>query len=134
MLLTIGAVAKGAGVGTQTLRYYERRGLLSTAERSAAGYRLFPGDEVRRVLFIRRAQALGFTLGEIGDLLALRVKNGRRCDSIKRAAQATRKRVRERIADLRRMDTALNDLIRACDARRTTETCPILSALEVGGG
>ena len=134
MMLSIGVVAKAAGVGVQTLRYYERRGLLSRAERSSGGYRLFAPDDLRRVLFIRRAQALGFTLAEIGVLLALRVKDGRRCAGVKRAAEHTRERVRERIADLRRMDRALNGLIHACDEQRSTDTCPILSALEIGGG
>ena len=72
--LRIGAVAEAAGVGVQTLRYYERRGLLSARHRTAGGYREYAPDTVRRVVFIRRAQAMGFTLDEIRALLALRVR------------------------------------------------------------
>jgi DNA-binding transcriptional MerR regulator len=132
-MLLIGAVARAAGVGVQTLRYYERRGLLSPAERSPSGYRLFPDDEPRRVRFIRRAQALGFTLVEIKDLLKLRVKDSRRCDTVRTAARVTRARVRERIADLRRMEKALEKLIHRCAAGRETDVCPLLAVLETRG-
>ena len=98
-MLTIGALARDTGAGVQTLRYYERRGLLSKVSRSAAGYRLFAPTDVQRVRFIRHAQTLGFTLDEIRDLLALRVKNGRRCDGVRRAALSTRERVRDRLVN-----------------------------------
>lgn len=127
-MLTIGAVAKRAEV----LRYYERRGQLSTARRSASVYRFFPSDEPRRVRFIRRAQALGFTLSEIGALLELRLKDGRRCEKVKFAAQCTHERVRARLTDLRRMERALNALILSCDAGRVTDGCPMLLSLVTG--
>ncbi len=131
--LRIGALATAAGVGVQTLRYYERRGLLRAKGRTAAGYRQYAADAVRRVVFIRRAQAMGFTLDEIQHLLALRVQSSRRCEPVKRSASAARERVRERLAALRRMDTILERLIDACDARQVTEECPILEALEPDG-
>ncbi len=133
-MLTIGTVAKSAGVGVETLRYYERRGLLSSALRSPAGYRLFPDDEVRRVRFVRRAQTLGFTLEEIGGLLALRVERGRGCAAVRRSAQRTRARVRARIADLRRVERGLVGLIGSCDAKRNTDPCPMLATLDLEGG
>jgi Hg(II)-responsive transcriptional regulator len=131
--LRIGALATAAGVGVQTLRYYERRGLLRAKGRTAGGYRQYAADAVRRVVFIRRAQAMGFTLDEIQHLLALRVQSSRRCEPVKRSAAAARARVRERLASLRRMDAILGRLIDACDARRVTEECPILEALEPDG-
>lgn len=128
--LRIGAVAAAAGVGVQTLRYYERRGLLSALRRSSGGYREYSDDAVRRVVFIRRAQAMGFTLDEIQSLLSLRVRDPRGCESIKRAAEVAQRRVREHLAALQRMDKVLAKLVRACDARTVTEECPILTALE----
>jgi MerR family mercuric resistance operon transcriptional regulator len=128
--LRIGAVAVAAGVGVQTLRYYERRGLLSAGHRTAAGYREYSEEAVRRVVFIRRAQAMGFTLDEIGGLLALRVREPRRCEPVKKSAEIARARVQEQLTALRRMDKVLARLIRACDARTVTEECPILAALE----
>ncbi len=128
--LRIGAVAEAAGVGVQTLRYYERRGLLSARRRTAGGYREYAPDAVRRVVFIRRAQAMGFTLDEIGALLALRVREPRGCEPVKKSAEIAHARVHEQLTALRRMDKVLARLIRACDARAVTEACPILEALE----
>jgi DNA-binding transcriptional MerR regulator len=128
--LRIGAVAAAAGVGVQTLRYYERRGLLSARRRSASGYREYAADAVRRVVFIRRAQAMGFTLDEIRALLALRVREPRRCDSVRRSAEVARGRIHEHLTALQRMDEVLERLIGACDARAVTGECPILAALE----
>lgn len=117
-------------MGVQTLRYYERRGLLSARRRTAGGYREYAPDAVRRVVFIRRAQAMGFTLDEIGALLALRVREPRGCEPVKKSAEIAHARVHEQLTALRRMDKVLARLIRACDARAVTEACPILEALE----
>lgn len=133
MALTIGGVAKAAGVGIQTLRYYERRGLLTEPERTPAGYRKFSEAEVQRVQFIRRAQGIGFTLEEIRQLLSLRVLSGRRCAGVERAARQTRDRVQERLAELQRIEKALSRMIRACQDRRPTDDCPMLEALELRG-
>ncbi len=132
--LRIGAVAAAAGVGVQTLRYYERRGLLPALRRTSAGYREYSADAVRRVLFIRRAQAMGFTLDEIRALLSLRVRERRPCEPIKETAEIARRRVREHLIALQRMDEVLEGLIRACDAHEVTEECPILEALETNRG
>ncbi len=128
--LRIGALAVAAGVGVQALRYYERRGLLTALRRTASGYREYSVDAVRRVVFIRRAQAMGFTLDEIRVLLSLRVREQRRCEPVKEAAEVARRRVREHLTALQRMDAVLERLIHACDARAITEECPILAALE----
>jgi MerR family copper efflux transcriptional regulator len=130
MTLTIGGLAKRSGVSIQTLRYYERRTLLSTPERSPSGYRQYPEDEVQRVEFIRRAKGLGFTLEEIGKLLSLRVLAGGRCGGVEKAAQMTQRRVHERLEQLARLDSTLTRLIQNCKHGRATDHCPILDALE----
>ena len=131
-MLTTDTVAKRAEVGVQTLRHYERRGLLSSAGRNASWYRLFPSDEPRRVRFIRHAQVLGFTLSEIGALLELGVTDNRRSEKVKQAAQGTHEGVRARLIDLRRMGRALNALLRSCDAGRGTDGCRMRLDLEIG--
>jgi len=128
--LTIGQLAGRAGVHLETVRYYERRGLLPRPPRSRSGYRQYPPDAVRRVRFIKRAQGLGFTLEEIEDLLALRVQHGRGCGAVEREARGVVARVESRIAELERMRTVLAKLVTACEERRATEECPILDALE----
>ncbi len=130
MALTIGRLAQASGVGVQTLRYYERRGLLSRVTRTPGGYRQFPEEEVRRIRFIRRAQGLGFTLEEIAELLTLRVERGRSCGDVEQAARLTRERVRARLADLRRMDRVLGALVESCERWQATAACPILTALD----
>jgi MerR family copper efflux transcriptional regulator len=128
--LTIGQLARRAGVHLETVRYYERRGLLPSPPRSRAGYRQYPPEAVRRVRFIKRAQGLGFTLEEIADLLALRVQHARGCAAVEREARGVIARVEARVAELERVRTALLELVTACQERRPTEECPILDALE----
>jgi DNA-binding transcriptional MerR regulator len=127
--LRIGSVARDAGVRVPTLRYYERLGLLRPSGRTAGGFRTYASDAAERVLFIRRAQDVGFTLAEIRDLLALRVRPNRSCATVKRSAEATRERVRERLKELRRVESVLTRLLRACDTHEETAACPILEAL-----
>lgn len=106
-VLRVGDLAKRAGVGVQTLHYYERLGLLPKPERSAANYRLYPPDALRRVLFIKKAQALGFTLEEIGEILSLRTRGKAPCC---RVADLARQHLREldaRIAALQEFRRAL---------------------------
>lgn len=129
----IGSVARDAGVRVPTLRYYERLGLLRPTGRTSGGFRTYATDAAARVLFIRRAQEMGFTLAEIRDLLTLRVRSNRSCAAVRRAAESTRERVRERLHDLRRMDAALTRLLRACDSHEATTDCPILEALDSTG-
>lgn len=126
--LKIGEVARRAGVNIDTVRYYERSGLLPPPPRRPSGYRAYDVDAVRRLRFIRRAKALGFTLNEIGELMGL----SRRSDvpAVRRAAEQKLREVDRRIAELRRVRDALAGLIQACPGRGPADACPILSALD----
>lgn len=128
--LTIGGVARAAAVNVQTVRYYERRGLVVSPHRTPAGYRQYPSDVIARLRFIKHAQALGFSLNEIRELLALRVKPGVACETV---AQRTRQKialVTERIRQLKRIKVTLDHLAAACAGRRPTGDCPVLRAME----
>src|SRR5437867_10227253 len=128
--LTIGKLAKQVGVNIQTVRYYERRRMLSPATRTSSGYRLYGEEALRRLRFIKNAQALGFTLREIADLLSLRVSSTARCGDVQRKAQAKLAQVEAKIRDLRALDRALQDLVRACRGGQPTDRCPILKSME----
>lgn len=129
--LGIGALAKRAGVGIDTVRYYERAGLLAPKTRLQSGYRRYSGAELARLRFIRRAQALGFSLKEIRELLAL--SKGRDVARVKRAAQAKLADVEQRIAALERVRAGLASLIAACPGHGEPSDCPILRALGAEG-
>ena len=127
--MRIGTAAAQAGVNVQTLRYYERRGLLPRPPRRTSGYREFPEDAVRAVRFVKRAQDLGFTLDEIEELLRLR--NDKRRDRA-RVRSVAGKRVRDidrKIAELQAMKKALSHLLHCCEDGSTLE-CPIIEALD----
>jgi len=127
--LTIGKLAQRAGVGVETIRFYEREGLISEPPRRPSGYRDYPLETVARIVFIRRAKNLGFTLKEINELLELRVRPRRNCAQVKRSADAKIADIDGKIASLRRMRRALKDLTRACEKRTPTTECPILTSL-----
>jgi Hg(II)-responsive transcriptional regulator len=127
--MRIGTAAEQAGVNIQTLRYYERRGLLPRPPRRESGYREFPDEAVGVVRFIKRAQDLGFTLDEVEELLKLR--NEKRRDRVRIRAVAER-RVRQidrKIAELQAMKNALGHLLHCCREGSTLE-CPIIEALD----
>lgn len=124
------ANAVGLGVGVETIRFYERKGLLAEPPRTASGYRQYPPEAIERLRFIRRAQGLGFTLDEISDLLALRVDEVAACASVEAQARSKLDRVGEKIAELRHIERALERLVAACQAREPTGECPILGELE----
>lgn len=130
MALTIGQVASAANVNVETIRYYERRGLIPEPERSPSGYRQYTRAAVRRLRFVKRAQVLGFTLAEISELLELRADPGRSCEQVEVEASRTIQRIDRKIAELRRMRSALAPLRRACRERPSSEECPLLDALE----
>lgn len=113
-----------------TVRYYERRGLLPHPPRTTAGYRQCPPDTVRRMAFIKRAQALGFTLEEIGGLLSLRVTPGHRCASVEQQARSAIGRLDGQLDELQRMRLALKRLADACHSRHANDECPLLDAIE----
>ncbi len=128
--LTIGQLAKEVGVNVQTVRYYERRKLLPSPVRKPSGYRLYGATESQRLRFIKNAQALGFTLREIAELLNLRVSSVARCGDVQRKAQAKLNQVEAKIRDLQVLAGALRSLIRDCQTGRPTDRCPILKNLE----
>lgn len=127
--MRIGEVAARTDVTIQTLRYYERIGLLPTASRQSSGYRRYDPDAVRRVRFIRSAQDLGFTLQEIGDLLGLWAQTGRSCGAVEKRASNTLERIDSKIRDLKRMRSALARYMTACRERHALEECPLLAVL-----
>lgn len=128
--LKIGELARAADVGVETIRYYERRGLLTRPPRRASGYRQYPPQAVHRVRFIRRAQALGFTLREIEELLALRVDDERSCADVRALARAKLEDIERRVAELQKMGRALERVARRCRGRGPTSECPILEVLD----
>jgi Hg(II)-responsive transcriptional regulator len=128
--MTIGEVAAESRVNIQTVRYYERRGLLATPRRTAAGYRQYQEDVVPRIRFIKRAQELGFTLEQITELLALRVRHGEACGEVSRRATAKIAVVQDKLRELENLKRALERLVQACRRRAPTAECPILEALE----
>lgn len=128
--LTIGKVARGAGLPIDTVRYYEREGLLEKPARTASGYRYYSSDAVARLRFIRQAKDLGFSLSEIKELLALRVTPGKSCADVRAHAAHKIADVDRRIASLRRVRGALAKLASTCSGKGPVSQCPILEALE----
>lgn len=128
--LRIGEVAAQAEVNLQTIRYYERRGLLSIPARSAAGQRMYPAETVRVIRFIRRAQGLGFTLQEIGQLVALRGRRVGNRINIQRLASGKLQDVELKLARLGALRDALATLVQSCSCATGELECPILEALE----
>ncbi len=129
-LLTIGKVARQTGIGVETVRFYEKRGLIEDPPRTEAGYRQYPEDTVSRIRFIRHAKDLGFTLTEIKELLHLRLDAATTCDDVKHMAQRKRMDIVARIESLQGMERALEKLIGACSSSGPAGHCPILDALD----
>lgn len=127
--LPIGIVAKRAAVGIDTVRYYERKGLLPAPRRRASGYRDYDAIAVDRLRFIRRAKELGFTLTEIRELLTLSTDHERGARGVKQRAQARLATMDQRIRELQRMRRGLKQLLDECPGRGDPTACPILSAL-----
>ncbi|MBU6247404.1 MAG: heavy metal-responsive transcriptional regulator [Xanthomonadaceae bacterium] len=130
--LTIGAVAKRAGVPIDTIRYYEREGLLPEPLRRASGYRSYGESAVAQLRFIRRAKELGFTLEEIRELLALSRDRQRGVTAVKKRAQQRLAAIEARIAELQRVRDGLVELVASCPGHGAPEHCPILRALNDG--
>lgn len=125
--MTIGRLATAAGVNVETVRYYQRRGLLDEPHKPFRGYRHYPDDTVKRLRFIKRAQALGFTLEEIAGLLRL---DGADCCADTRELAAHKVVVIEqKLSDLAAMRDALKALMRQCESGQTEGLCPIISVL-----
>jgi MerR family Zn(II)-responsive transcriptional regulator of zntA len=132
-MLTIGKLAKAGDISPDALRYYEREGLLAPATKTDSGYRLYGEDAVRRVRFIQHAQACGFTLAEIRELLHLRQADGACCDDIKSRAVEKKLQLAAKIRAMQAMSAALDVLIVECSGGALpVDDCPILAALEAG--
>ncbi len=128
--LTTGHLAKEAGVNIETIRYYEKRGLLPKVPRKASGYRLWPKETVKRIRFIRHAQELGFSLREIAELLSLRTDNKTSCSEIKRIAEEKITDIDKKIRSLKKIKKALQKLSGTCPGSGPVSDCPILEAME----
>ncbi|MCA9399523.1 MAG: heavy metal-responsive transcriptional regulator [Candidatus Omnitrophica bacterium] len=125
-IFTIGQVAKETGIGIETIRYYERMRLMPQPKRSPSGYRQYCPNCVQRLNFIKNAKALGFSLKEISELFALRVRSKTRCGDIKNKAEAKIADIEERIKTLQRMKNALKKLSSECRGKGPVGECPIL--------
>lgn len=128
--LTIGRLAKAAGVGIETVRYYQRLGLLPAATPAPQGqaFRHYPMDAVERIRFVKRAQGLGFSLDDIGHLLQL--NDGTNRAKVRQLARSRLDLVREKILDLQRIEKALSHLLHECEHGGTAQPCPIIEAFK----
>ena len=128
--MTIGELARRAGVNTQTVRFYEREGLIPEPGRGASGYRQYPPVMVERVRFIRAAKAVGFTLEEIAELLSLRVRRGASCADVRKRAESKVADIDAKLEALRRMRSVLAQMVASCSGRCAIRNCAILEAIE----
>lgn len=126
--LTISWLAREAGVNVETIRFYQRRGLLPEPDKPLGGIRRYVQADVARVLFIKAAQRIGFSLDEIAQLLQL--DDGTHCSDARIIAERKLDDVRKRLADLQRIETALTQLVDRCTARRGKVSCPLIDALQ----
>jgi MerR family transcriptional regulator, copper efflux regulator len=130
-IYSIGQVARQSGVSVETIRYYEKEGLLEEPERKESGYRQYKGEAVVRLSFIQQAKELGFSLKEIGELLS--IKSDAKCNAVKQLAQDKLDDVEGKIKMLQRMRKSLKKLINVCPGQAPINDCPILEALNVQG-
>ena len=128
--MTIGKVSKQTGVGVETVRFYEKSGLIDKPPRTESGYRQYPPNTVIRIKFIKRAKELGFTLKEIHELLNLRLDPRTTCDDVRQMAEEKLRNVRAKIQSLQGIEKRLSELIDACAVGGLDGECPILEGLE----
>ncbi len=128
--LSIGQVARQTGVGVETVRFYERRGLLEKPPRKESGYRQYPPEAILRIRFIKKAKEVGFSLKEIKELLSLRLDATATCEDVKSRAEAKMLDIEQKIQGLQKMKQALTDLTAACSEDGPVSECPILQMLE----
>lgn len=124
---TIGQLARRAGVNVETVRFYERRGLIQQPPTPTHGFRQYDDTILHRILFIKRAQNLGFTLAEIASLLDLSAEKD--CDAVRTSAEEKLQMVRQKLEDLRRVEEALGQVVATCRERTADSPCPLLAAL-----
>ena len=125
---TVGALAKAAGVNIETVRFYQRRGLLAEPDKPLGGVRLYNESHIHRIRFIKHGQTLGFSLAEIEELLSL--EDGQHCCEAQEIALRKLEIIRDRIASLQKMETALSDLVHRCGVNSGSVTCPIIATLQ----
>ena len=128
--MTIGELAKTCCVGIETIRYYERRGLIPDPRPGKVGYREYSEDDARRVRFVKQAQGLGFTLKEIAELLALRVSPTTTCCDVRTLAEAKLEDIEEKLRTLKTFKKALGKLVQECSQSGPEGACPILDAMD----
>jgi MerR family mercuric resistance operon transcriptional regulator len=128
--MTIGVLARAAAVHVETIRFYQRKGLLAVPDRPHGGIRRYGDADVTRLRFIRSAQWLGFSLDEVAELL--RLEDGTHCDEASRLAERKLEKVREKLTDLKRLETTLAELVGACHGQQGTVSCPLVASLQGG--
>lgn len=129
--MKIGQVARSAEVSVQTVRYYDSLGLLGRSVRNEVGYRLYEQEATSRIRFIKRAQDLGFSLEEIGELLELRIQRPEQCARVKAKVEGKLELTRTKLHDLRKIEKGLLTISRQCATAEPTDHCPLLRTLEV---
>ncbi len=129
--MTISKIAKEAGVGVETVRFYERKGLINQPTKpSTGGYRVYPAETGERIRFIRQAQELGFSLREIADLLSLRMDPKTDCADVRERAQVKLNEITRKIGAMKGIQTALEKLIATCPGQGALQVCSIIDAIE----
>lgn len=128
--LSIGQVAKQSGIGIETIRFYERKGLIDEPPRRESGYRQYTDDVIKQLTFIQQAKTLGFSLNEIHELLSLRSQPGVTSREIKRMAEVKLVDIDQKIKMLKRMQKSLKNLVDQCPGTGPTDECPIIEALD----
>lgn len=128
--MSIGTLSKESGIGIETIRYYERIGVLAPAGRKNSGYRVYDNASSKTLHFLKNAQQLGFSLAEIKDLLNLRADKTSRCDDMQIRATKHLQDVEDKIKKLESIQSVLSKLIRQCRSKKMTNVCPILECFE----
>ena len=129
-IYSIGQVAKQSGISVETIRYYEKEGLLKEPERKESGYRQYKQEAITRLSFIQQAKDLGFSLKEIGELLSIRSDENNLCNEVKQLAQEKLDNIESKLKMLQRMRKSLKKLVDVCPGQAPLNECPILDALE----
>lgn len=127
---TIGQLAKAAGVNIQTVRFYEREGILKPITRMESGYRIYNGESLKKLHFIRQAKDLGFSLEEIQSLLNLRIRTVERCNQVRSKAENKLNDVHQKILHLKKLERVLKRLILDCKNRVVSDCCPVIEKME----
>ncbi|MCF6251546.1 MAG: MerR family DNA-binding protein [Methylococcaceae bacterium] len=125
MKLTIGKLAQLANVTIETIRYYQRKGLINEPVKPVTGYRQYPTVAIARIQFIKRAQQTGFTLKEIAELLSL---DGEHCQDVQKMAEQKRQQINEQLKDLTALRNALDGLVKGCQQDKSTDHCSLIDA------